>query len=80
MKKLLALLVFLPLFSNAQIITTFAGGAAVFGGDGGSASAALLSMPSGLVSPLLQVDISGLPAGVYAARVNGNVVRKFVKE
>jgi sugar lactone lactonase YvrE len=55
MKKLFALLVFLPLFSNAQIINTFAGNAAnYYGGDGGPATAGLLYQPTGIA-----VDAAG---------------------
>ena len=69
MKKLFTLLVFLPLFSNAQIITTFAGSmATLYGGDGGSATTALLNMPSGVA-----VDASG---NMYIADQGNNRVRK----
>ena len=46
MKKILLVLLFLPVFTNAQKITTFAGGGATLG-DGGPATAALVVDPIG---------------------------------
>ncbi len=49
MKKLITLFIFLPLFSNAQIINTIAGnGSLGYSGDGSAATAAAISDPSGL--------------------------------
>ena len=68
MKKLFALFIFLPIFSDAQIITTFAGSrVATYGGDGGPATAALLNLPSGVV-----VDASG---NTYIADLANNRIR-----
>ncbi len=68
MKKLFTLLVFLPLFSSAQIITTFAGNnAATYAGDGGSATMALLSLPSGVA-----IDAAG---NKYIADKGNNRIR-----
>ncbi len=44
MKSLLLLLLFLPLFTTAQIITTFAGGGTTLG-DGGPATASQVGIP-----------------------------------
>jgi len=70
MKRLLTILLFLPLITDAQIITTFAGnGHGGNTGDGGSATAAKIYGGSG------QFDIYG---NTYVAEgVLGNYVRKI---
>jgi len=51
MKSLLLLALLLPLFANAQIITTIAGtGTGGFAGDGGQATAAQISEPDGMAT------------------------------
>ena len=69
MKKILFILFFLPQLTNAQIITTFAGGNTTsYGGDGGLATAALLYVPAGVA-----VDASG---NKYIADAGNNRIRK----
>ncbi len=70
MKYLLALIALLPLFANAQIITTIAGtGESGFSGDYGHATAAKLARPHGV-----SADING---NIYISDMNNNRIRKI---
>ena len=68
MKKLFLAILFLPLFSKAQIINTFAGSVVTsFSGDGGPADSAFLDMPVGVA-----VDAAG---NKYIADEGNNRIR-----
>ncbi len=69
MKRILLLLLCIPLFSKGQIITTFAGtGTALFSGDGGPATAAEINRPYELY-----LDSTG---NLYFPDYNNDRVRK----
>jgi hypothetical protein len=70
LKKLFFLALLLPVFANAQIITTIAGtGVGAFSGDGGPATAAEIKLPGGLTS-----DASG---NVYISDWGNARIRKI---
>jgi len=70
MKKILLSLFIIPLYANAQIITTIAGnGIAGYSGDGGMATAAMIAHPIEIA-----IDTSG---NVYFAEHDNNCIRKM---
>ena len=73
MKKMLFLVVFLPFLANAQVINTVAGNGMIgFGGDGGPATDAVLSIPSRVT-----FDNHG---NLYIADGFGNRIRKVTTD
>lgn len=69
MKKYLAFLIFLPFFSNAQIINTIAGNGSSFSsGDGGAATTAGIYGPNGVVFDKL--------GNLYITEYYSNTIRK----